>query len=99
MLPIVNALRRGEGYPQAFEEKAIHRRSKRQNHHFPDGGHGAARQPVPQGTAQEPRPWDGPGRQIETGARDWFEWLRRANPTLFAHWQLCHGNGRTSGAV
>jgi len=33
------------------------------------------------------------------GARDWFERLRRANPTLFAHWQLCHGNGRTSGAV
>jgi hypothetical protein len=25
--------------------------------------------------------------------------LRRANPTLFAHWRLCHGNGRTSGAV
>ena len=33
------------------------------------------------------------------GARDWFDRLRRANPTLFAHWQLCHGNGRTSGAV
>ena len=33
------------------------------------------------------------------GARDWFARLRRANPTLFAHWQLCHGNGRTSGAV
>ncbi len=33
------------------------------------------------------------------GARDWFERLRRANPMLFAHWQLCHGNGRTSGAV
>ena len=33
------------------------------------------------------------------GARDWFDRLRRANPNLFAHWQLCHGNGRTSGAV
>ena len=33
------------------------------------------------------------------GARDWFARLRRANPALFAHWPLCHGNGRTSGAV
>src|SRR5450631_604522 len=33
------------------------------------------------------------------GARDWFDRLRRANPALFAHWPLCHGNGRTSGAV
>jgi RNA-directed DNA polymerase len=33
------------------------------------------------------------------GARDWFDRLRRANPVLFAHWTLCHGNGRTSGAV
>ena len=33
------------------------------------------------------------------GARDWFDRLRRANPTLFAHWPLCHRNGRTSGAV
>ena len=33
------------------------------------------------------------------GARDWFDRLRRANPNLFAHWPLCHGNGRTSGAV
>ena len=33
------------------------------------------------------------------GARDWFDRLRRANPRLFAHWVLCHGNGRTSGAV
>ena len=33
------------------------------------------------------------------GARDWFGQLRRANPVLFAHWPLCHGNGRTSGAV
>jgi RNA-directed DNA polymerase len=38
-------------------------------------------------------------RHKTKGARDWFEGLRRANPTLFAHWQLCHGNGRTSGAV
>ena len=30
------------------------------------------------------------------GARDWFDRLRRATPTLFAHWLLCHGNGRTS---
>ncbi|MFM9943244.1 MAG: group II intron maturase-specific domain-containing protein [Hyphomicrobiaceae bacterium] len=33
------------------------------------------------------------------GARDWFDRIRRANPKLFAHWPLCHGNGRTSGAV
>ena len=33
------------------------------------------------------------------GARGWFDRLRRANPKLFAHWPLCHGNGRTSGAV
>lgn len=33
------------------------------------------------------------------GARDWFDRFRRANPLLFAHWPLCHGNGRTSGAV
>ena len=33
------------------------------------------------------------------GARDWFDRLRRANPTLFAHWSLCHGSGRASGAV
>jgi RNA-directed DNA polymerase len=38
-------------------------------------------------------------RHQTKGARDWFARLRRANPTLFAHWQLCHGNGRTSGAV
>ncbi len=35
-------------------------------------------------------------RRKTKGARDWFDRLRRANPTLFAHWQLCHGNGRTS---
>ena len=38
-------------------------------------------------------------RSQTKGARDWFVRLRRANPTLFAHWSLCHGNGRTSGAV
>ncbi len=38
-------------------------------------------------------------RRQSKGARDWFARLRRAHPTLFAHWQLCHGNGRTSGAV
>jgi len=38
-------------------------------------------------------------RHQTKGARDWFDRLRRVNPKLFAHWQLCHGNGRTSGAV
>ena len=38
-------------------------------------------------------------RHRTRGARDWFVRLRRATPTLFAHWQLCYGNGRTSGAV
>src|ERR1700751_4991906 len=38
-------------------------------------------------------------RRKTKGARDWFDRLRRVNPTLLAHWQLCHGNGRTSGAV
>lgn len=38
-------------------------------------------------------------RHQTKGARDWFDRLRRTNPTLFAHWRLCHGNGRTSGAV
>ena len=33
------------------------------------------------------------------GARDWFDRFRRTHPSLFAHWPLCHGNGRTSGAV
>jgi hypothetical protein len=37
-------------------------------------------------------------RRKTKGARDWFDRLRRANPTLFAHWQLCHGNGRTFGS-
>ena len=38
-------------------------------------------------------------RRKTKGARDWFARLRRVDPTLFAHWQLCHGNGRTSRAV
>jgi hypothetical protein len=25
--------------------------------------------------------------------------LHKAHPKLFAHWQLCHGNGRTMGAI
>jgi hypothetical protein len=38
-------------------------------------------------------------RHRTKGARDWFAQLLRANPKLFAHWQLCHGNGRTTGAL
>jgi RNA-directed DNA polymerase len=38
-------------------------------------------------------------RHQTKGGRDWFARFRRANPTLFAHWPLCHGSGRTSGAV
>ena len=38
-------------------------------------------------------------RHQTKGARDWFDRLCRTNPTLFAHWALCHGNSRTSGAV
>jgi len=38
-------------------------------------------------------------RHQTKGARDWFDRLRRANPKLLAHWSLCHGNGRTMGAV
>ena len=38
-------------------------------------------------------------RHQTKGGREWFERLRRTHPTLFAHWLLCHGNGRTSGAV
>ena len=33
------------------------------------------------------------------GAKDWLVRLRQTKPKLFAHWPLCHGNGRTSGAV
>ena len=40
-----------------------------------------------------------PMRHQTKGGRDWFDRLRRANPALFAHWSLCHGSGRTSGAV
>jgi hypothetical protein len=32
-------------------------------------------------------------RHQTKGARDWFAQLLCANPKLFAHWQLCHGNG------
>jgi hypothetical protein len=38
-------------------------------------------------------------RHKTKGARDWFARLVRANPKLFAHCELCHGNGRTTGAV
>src|SRR6201993_804576 len=38
-------------------------------------------------------------RHQTKGARDWFDRFRRANPKLLAHWSLCHGNGRTTGAV
>ena len=38
-------------------------------------------------------------RRKTKGSRDWFDRIRREQPTLFAHWQLCNGNGRTSGAV
>ena len=38
-------------------------------------------------------------RHQTKGARDWLDRLHSANPILFAHWTLCHGNGRTSGAV
>jgi group II intron reverse transcriptase/maturase len=38
-------------------------------------------------------------RHQTKGARDWFDRFRRTYPTLFALWILCHGNGRTSGAV
>jgi hypothetical protein len=32
-------------------------------------------------------------RRKTKGVRDWFDRLRRTIPKLFAHWQLCHGNG------
>jgi RNA-directed DNA polymerase len=38
-------------------------------------------------------------RRLTKGSRDWFDRLRCAIPRLFAHWQLCYGNGRTMGAV
>ena len=38
-------------------------------------------------------------RHNTEGARGWLERRRRTNPALLVHWRLCHGNGRTSGAV
>ena len=38
-------------------------------------------------------------RHRTRGARDWFVRLRRANPKLFAHWQLCYGNRPNIGSV
>jgi len=38
-------------------------------------------------------------RSRTKGARDWLARVLRANPKLFAHWQLWHENGRTTGAV
>jgi group II intron reverse transcriptase/maturase len=38
-------------------------------------------------------------RHQSKGVRDWLARVRRATPRLLAHWALCHGNGRTSGAV
>ena len=38
-------------------------------------------------------------RRRPKGAREWLARMRRANPTLFAHWRLWQGKGRTSGAV
>ena len=32
-------------------------------------------------------------RHQTKGARAWIARLRRATPTLFAHWQLCYGGG------
>ena len=40
-----------------------------------------------------------PLRRKDQGGTRLVDRLRRVNPTLFAHGQLCHGNGRTSGAV
>ncbi len=33
------------------------------------------------------------------GAREWLAQVRRADPTLFAHWRFVGIGGRTSGAV
>ena len=38
-------------------------------------------------------------RARTAGARRWLARVIRANPTLFAHWHLLYGDGRTSGAV
>ena len=38
-------------------------------------------------------------RHQSRGVREWLTRVRRAEPDLFIHWNLCHGSGRTSGAV
>jgi len=38
-------------------------------------------------------------RHQSKGVRAWLDRVRRDKPQLFAHWLLCHGNGRTMGAV
>ncbi|HXP97709.1 MAG TPA: group II intron reverse transcriptase/maturase [Telmatospirillum sp.] len=38
-------------------------------------------------------------RQQPKGARTWLANVVRSSPTLFAHWPLLYGNGRTLGAV
>ncbi len=38
-------------------------------------------------------------RHQSRGVRAWLQRVRRDKPQLFAHWPLCHGNGRTIGAV
>ena len=40
-----------------------------------------------------------PLRRQTRGVWSWFQRMRRAQPSLFAHWTLCYGGGRTSGAV
>jgi hypothetical protein len=46
----------------------------------------------------EAKPFDIPKREVWEAFKK-VKANQGANPTLFAHWQLCHGNGRTSGAV
>jgi RNA-directed DNA polymerase len=38
-------------------------------------------------------------RERPKGAREWLAGVRRANPTLFAHWRFFNVGGRTSEAV
>ena len=38
-------------------------------------------------------------RRRPKGAREWLAQVRRADPTLFAHWRFVDMGGRTSGAV
>src|SRR4029077_17192448 len=38
-------------------------------------------------------------RERPKGTRDWLARVRRANPTLFAHWRFVNVGGRTSEAV